>query len=74
MKAAREAAPAEIKKYYDKLRAILSYLEQLVFLDKESKDEQEVFWNYDHSKHGTKEVVRVTFSRGNRVSVCAALN
>ena len=31
MKAAREANLAEIQNYYDKLRAILSYLEQLVF-------------------------------------------
>ena len=74
MKAAREPAPPEIQKYYDKLRTILSYLEQHFFLDKESKDGWEAFRKYDYSKHGTKEVVRVPFSRGNRVSVFASLN
>ena len=37
-KAAREAAPLEIRNYQKKLREIYSYPGQLVFLDKTSKD------------------------------------
>ena len=73
-KAAREAAPEEIKTYYDKLRAIYSYPEQLVFIDETSKDGRDAFRRYARSKKGTKAVVRLPFSRGNRVSVLAALD
>ena len=37
-KAAREAAPEEMQNYYDKLRPIYSFPEQLVFIDETSKD------------------------------------
>ena len=73
-KAAREAAPEEIKNYYDKLKAIYSFPEQLVFIDETSKDGRDAFRRYARSKRGTKAVVRLPFSRGNRVSVLAALD
>ena len=73
-KAAREAAPGEIKNYYDKLKSIYSYPEQLVFIDETSKDGRDSFRRYARSKKGTKAVVRLPFSRGNRVSVLACLD
>ena len=73
-KAAREAAPEEIQTYYDKLRPIYSFPEQLVFIDKTSKDDRDAFCRYVWSKRGTKAVVRLPFIRRNRVSVLAALD
>ena len=73
-KAAREAAPEEIKNYYDKLKAIYSFPEQLIFIDETSKDGRDAFRRYARSKKGTKAVVRLPFSRGNRVSVLASLD
>ena len=73
-KAAREAAPEEIKNYYEKLRAIYSFPEQLVFVDETSKDGRDAFRRYARSKRGTKAVVKLPFSRGNRVSVLASLD
>ena len=73
-KAAREAAPEEIQNYYDKLRPIYSFPEQLVFIDETSKDGRDAFRRYARSKRGTKAVVKLPFSRGNRVSVLAALD
>ena len=73
-KAAREAAPEEIQTYYDKLKSIYSFPEQLVFIDETSKDGCDAFRRYARSKRGTKAVVRLPFSRGNRVSILAALD
>lgn len=73
-KAAREAAPDEIRTYQAKLKAIYSYPEQLVFIDETSKDGRDAFRKYARSKKGTKAVVKLPFSRGNRVSVLAALD
>ena len=73
-KAAREAAPEEIRIYYAKLRAIYSFPEQLVFIDETSKDGRDAFRRYARSTKGTKAVAQVPFSRGNRVSVMAALD
>ena len=42
-KAAREAAPEEIQTYYDKLKSIYSFPEQLVFIDETSKDGRDAF-------------------------------
>ena len=42
-KAAREAAPEEIQTYYDKLKAIYRFPEQLVFIDETSKDGRDAF-------------------------------
>ena len=72
-KAAREAVPEEIRNYYDKLKPIYSYPEQLVFIDETSKDGRDAFRRYARSRKGTKATVRLPFSRGNRVSVVAAL-
>ena len=73
-KAAREAAPEEIKIFYEKLFPIYSYPEQLVFIDETSKDGCDAFRRYTRSKRGTKAVVRLPFARGTRVSIFAALN
>ena len=73
-KAAREAVPAEIEIFYKKLRAIYSYPEQLVFVDETSKDGRDAFRRYARSERGTKAVVRLPFSRGNRISILAALD
>ena len=73
MKAAREAASKEIKNYYEKLRAICSYPEWLLFLYETSKDGRDEFRLYAHSKNGTRAVLRVPFNRRNRVSMFAAL-
>ena len=42
-KAAREAAPEEIHNFYDKLKPIYSFPEQLVFIDETSKDVRDAF-------------------------------
>ena len=73
-KAACEAAPAEIRIYHAKLKAIYSFPEQLIFIDETSKDGRDAFKRYARSKKGTKAVVRLPFSRGKRVSVVAALD
>lgn len=73
-KAAREAAPEEIRVYYAKLKAIYSYPDQLVFLDETSKDGRDAFRRYARSKAGSKAYAKVPFSRGNRVSVMAAMD
>jgi len=73
-KAAREAAPEEIQTFFDKLRPLYRYPEQLVFIDETSKDGRDAFRRYARSKRGTKAVVRLPFSRGKRVSVLAALD
>ena len=73
-KAAREAAPEEIENYFNKLRPIYSFPEQLVFIDETSKDGRDAFRRCARSKRGTKAVVKLPFSRGNRVSVFAALD
>ena len=73
-KAAREAAPEEIRTYYNKLKAIYSYPEQLVFIDETSKDGRDAYRRYARSKRGTKAVVKLPFSRGKRVSILAAMD
>ena len=73
-KAAREAAPLEIRTYEAKLRSIYHYPGQLVFIDETSKDGRDAYRRYARSKKGTKAVVKLPFSRGKRVSVFAALN
>ena len=73
-KAAREAAPEEIRIYYAKLNAIYSYPAQLVFVDETSKDGRDAFRKYARSKKGTKAVVKLPFSRGQRVSILAAVD
>ena len=73
-KAAREAAPEEIRNYYEKLKPIYSFPQQLVFIDETSKDGRDAFRRYARSKRGTKAVVKLPFSRGKRVSVLAALD
>ena len=45
-KAACEAVPEEIKIYYEKLKPIYSYPEQLVFIDETSKDGRDAFRRY----------------------------
>ena len=73
-KAARESVPHEIDIYYEKLLPIYSYPEQLLFIDETSKDGRDAFRRYARSKRGTKAVVKLPFSRGERVSVLAALD
>jgi len=72
-KAARESVPEEIRNYYEKLKPIYSYPEQLVFIDETSKDGRDAFRRYARSRKGTKATVRLPFSRGNHVSVVATL-
>jgi len=64
-KAAREAVPEEIRNYYEKLKPIYSYPEQLVFIDETSKDGRDAFRRYARSRKGTKATVRLPFSRRN---------
>jgi len=45
-KAAREAVPEETRNYYEKLKSIYSYPEQLVFIDETSKDGRDAFRRY----------------------------
>ena len=73
-KAAREAAPEEIRNYYEKLKPIYSFPQQLVFIDETSKDGRDAFRRYARSKRGTKAVVKLPFSRGKQISVLAALD
>ena len=54
-KAAREAAPAEIRNFQSKLCAVYSFLGQLVFLDETSKDGQNTYRKYAQSKRGQKQ-------------------
>ena len=61
-------------KFYDKLRAICSYLEQLLFLEEMSKDRRDVFRRCARLKDGTRAVVIVPFDRRNRASVFEALD
>ena len=73
-KNARQALPLEIRTYEAKLRAIYRFPAQLVFIDETSKDGRDAYRRYARSKKGTKAHVRLPFSRGNRVSILAALN
>ncbi|KAG7363506.1 transposase [Nitzschia inconspicua] len=73
-KAAREAMPAEIRNYQEKLHAIYSFPGQLVFIDETSKDGRHAYRKYARSKKGSKAIVKLPWSRGKRVSVMAALN
>ena len=56
------------------MKAIYSFPEQLIFIDETSKDGRDAFCRYARSKKGTKAVVRLRFSCGNRVSVPASLD
>ena len=62
------------KNYYKKLRPIYSFPEQLVFINKTSKDGSNTFRRYAWSKRGTKATVRLPFSCENCVSIFAALD
>ena len=73
-KAAREAAPTEIRNYQSKLRSMYHYPSQLIFIDETSKDGRHAYRRYGRSKKGTKCYVKLPFSRGARVSIFAALN
>ena len=73
-KATREADLEEIENYFNKLRPICSFPGQLFFTDETSKDGRDAFRRCPQSKRGTKAVARLSFSRGNRVSVLAALD
>ena len=65
-KAAREAAPEEIRNYCEKLKPIHSFPQQLVFFDETSKDGCDAFRHCARSKRGTKAVVKLPFSHGNK--------
>ncbi|KAE9357657.1 hypothetical protein PR003_g1684 [Phytophthora rubi] len=69
---AREAAPLEIEAFRSKLRCWYRYPEQLLFLDEASKNGLDAMRRYAWSSRGTCTVVRVPFSRGNRVYILAA--
>lgn len=73
-KAAREAAPEEIRNYFSKLNQVYMYPHQLVFVDETSKDGRDAYRKYARSPVGEKAVVRLPFRRGHRVSVLAAVN
>ena len=73
-KAAREALPHEIINYKKKLSCIYSYPEQLVFIDETSKDGRHAQRRYAWSLRNTKAVVKLPFSRGERLSIIAALD
>ncbi|KAG7359695.1 DDE superfamily endonuclease [Nitzschia inconspicua] len=51
-----------------------SFPGQLVFIDEISKDGRHAYRRYARSKKGAKVAVKLPWSRGNRVSVLAALN
>ena len=59
--------------YRAKLQSIYSYPEQLIFIDETFKDGRHAYRRYARSKCGTKAIVRLPFSRGERVSVFAGL-
>lgn len=73
-KAAREAVPAEIQVFKEKLLPLYSFAEQLVFIDETSKDGRHAYRRYGWSKVNTKAIVRLPFSRGKRLSIMAALD
>lgn len=73
-KAAREAVPAEIRIYKEKLLPLYSYAEQLIFLDETSKDGRHAYRRYAWSRRNTKAIVRLPFRRGKRLSILAALD
>lgn len=73
-KVAREAVPAEIRIYKEKLLPLYSSAEQLVFLDETSKDDRHAFRHYAWSPRNTKAIVRSPFQRRNRLSIMAALD
>ena len=73
-KAARKAAPEYMQNHFDKLRHVYSFPTQFIFSDETSKDGRDSFRRCARSKRGAKEVVRLSFSQGNRVSVPAVLD
>lgn len=74
IKAAREAQPAEIRNFQQKLLPLYSLAHQLVFIDETSKDGRHAYRRYAWSKRNTSAVVNLPFARGKRVSVMAALD
>lgn len=73
-KRAREAAPAEIAVYYNKLLPFYNGPEQLVFLDETAKAGRDCMRRYAWSPRGTPAVVDLPFRRGERVSVPTAMD
>jgi transposase len=73
-KHARESLPREREEYADRLKRIYQYPEQLVFIDETSKDGRAALRRYAWSHRGTKAVVEMPFTRGQRVSAIAAMS
>lgn len=73
-KAVRDPVPAEIEAYRAKLIPMFSFAEQLVFLDETAKDGRHVQRRYGWSKRNTRAVVKMSFRRGKRFSILAALD
>lgn len=73
-KAAREYVPHEVPAYKVKLEAMYWYPEQLLSIDEMSKDSRNAYHRYPLSKTNIKTVIRLPFSRGNRLSILAELD
>lgn len=71
---ARESVPEEVANYKAKLSAIYSYPEQMIFIDETSKDGRHAFRRYAWSEINQPAIVKLSFARGKRVSIIAALD
>ena len=73
-KRAKEASEKEIDEYIFRLKKFYKSQEQLVFVDETSKDGRSATRRFAWSKIGKPAVVNCPFSRGNRISVLAAVD
>ena len=69
---AREALPAELNAYYDRLSVFYQYPSQIIFADETSKDQRAAIRHYAYSPINTPAVVRLPQSRGTRISAFAS--
>jgi transposase len=73
-KRVREAQPAEIELYYDKISYFYLYPEQLIFCDETSKDGRSATRRYAWSQKGTAAIVNLPAARGQRISLLASFS
>ena len=73
-KRARESSDEELQMYYRRLAPFYDHPSQLVFVDETSKDGRDALRRYAWSKRGTKAIVNLPFSRGERLSVLAGMD
>jgi transposase len=70
----REASQEEVDNFYVKLKKFYKRNDQLVFVDKTSKDSRDAIRNYAWSRRGTPSVVKNKFGRSIQSSILAAVD